>query len=124
MPSQENRDGPVTTMQLVKGEDLNHHQTLYAGRCVEWCVQVAYMTAENCFQDNRPLVFMSIRRGPLVACKGGGRGNVTATHLAWTSPAAPDVPTPVCDGTFVYVVQDIGMMSCLDIKTGQARYLK
>lgn len=61
MPSQENRDGPVTTMQLVKGEDLNHHQTLYAGRCVEWCVQVAYMTAENCFQDNRPLVFMSIR---------------------------------------------------------------
>ena len=32
-------DGPqypiATTDHLVKGEDLNHHHTLYAGRCVE-----------------------------------------------------------------------------------------
>lgn len=50
-----------TTNHLVKSEDLNHHQTLYAGRCVEWCVQMAYVTAERCFDEPRPLVFMSIR---------------------------------------------------------------
>lgn len=51
----------ITNTYLVKGEDLNHHHTLYAGRCVEWCVQAAYIAAENCFDSPRPLVFMSIR---------------------------------------------------------------
>ena len=51
----------ITTSHLVKGEDLNHHQTLYGGRCVEWCVQMAFITAQNCFDDNRPVVFMSVR---------------------------------------------------------------
>lgn len=50
----------ITTTQLVKGEDLNHHLTLYGGRCVEWCVQAAYVAAENCFDASRRLVFMSI----------------------------------------------------------------
>jgi acyl-CoA hydrolase len=52
---------PVRTTHLVKGEDLNHHHTLYAGRCVEWCVEMAYVTAQSCFREPRPLVFMSIR---------------------------------------------------------------
>ncbi|MCZ6817623.1 MAG: hypothetical protein O7F76_13130 [Planctomycetota bacterium] len=51
----------MTTNHFVKSEDLNHHRTLYAGRCVEWCVQMAYVTAEGCFVHPRPLVFMSIR---------------------------------------------------------------
>lgn len=46
---------------LVKSEDLNHHLTLYAGRCIEWCVEMAYITAQRCFPTPRPLVFMSIR---------------------------------------------------------------
>jgi outer membrane protein assembly factor BamB len=70
------------------------------------------------------MVFMSVRNGPLVACKGGGQGNVTATHLAWSSPAAPDVPTPVSDGKHIYVLHDSGMLTCLDADTGNTRYLK
>jgi acyl-CoA hydrolase len=54
-------DQPISTTHLVKSEDLNHHRTLYAGRCVEWCVQMAYIAAENCFDEARPVVFMSIR---------------------------------------------------------------
>jgi len=61
MPQEAGTPSEASTMHLVKGEDLNHHQTLYAGRCVEWCVQMAYITAENCFDDHQPLVFMSIR---------------------------------------------------------------
>jgi acyl-CoA hydrolase len=52
---------PVATIHLVKGADLNHHQTLYAGRCVEWCVEAAYVAAECCFDQPQPLVFVSIR---------------------------------------------------------------
>lgn len=70
------------------------------------------------------LVFMCCRQGPLVACKGGGQGDVTATHLAWSSEAAPDVPTPACDGKYLYVLHDRGMLSCIDVKTGEPAYLK
>ena len=49
------------SIRLVTGADLNHHQTLYAGRCVEWAVQSAYIGAESCFDEPQPLVFMSIR---------------------------------------------------------------
>ncbi len=61
MPSHPGIDQAVSTMHLVKSEDLNHHQTLYGGRCVEWCVHAAYITAESCFEAPQPLVFMSIR---------------------------------------------------------------
>jgi acyl-CoA hydrolase len=61
MATHDSSDRVITTTHLVKGEDLNHHQTLYAGRCVDWCVQMAYIAAENCFDEARPLVFMSIR---------------------------------------------------------------
>jgi len=54
-------DTTISTTHLIKGEDLNHHGTLYAGRCVEWSVQMAYIAAENLFETPRPLVFMSIR---------------------------------------------------------------
>lgn len=61
MPSHDEQDRVLTTTHLVKGEDLNHHQTLYGGRCVEWAVHAAYVTAQNCFDTPRPVVFMSIR---------------------------------------------------------------
>ena len=61
MESPSAESGVATTTHLVKSEDLNHHQTLYAGRCVEWGVEMAYITAQRCFEHPRPLVFMSIR---------------------------------------------------------------
>lgn len=32
-----------TTNHLVKSEDLNHHGTLYAGRCAEWTVEAGFI---------------------------------------------------------------------------------
>lgn len=61
MTSPDRDTGEISTVHLVKGEDLNHHHTLYGGRCVEWCVHIAYITAENCFDHPQPIVFMSIR---------------------------------------------------------------
>lgn len=33
------------TYHLVKGEDLNHHGTLYAGRSAEWFVEAGFIAA-------------------------------------------------------------------------------
>ena len=32
---------------LVKGEDLNHHRTLFAGRGAEWLVEAGFIAAAN-----------------------------------------------------------------------------
>lgn len=70
------------------------------------------------------LIFASIKKGPIVAVKGGGQGDVTSSNIAWTSADAYDVPTPVFDGTHLYIVHDNGLMSCVDPKTGKPFYLK
>ncbi len=35
----------VCTTRLVKGEDLNHHGTLFAGRTAEWFVEAGFIAA-------------------------------------------------------------------------------
>lgn len=67
-------------------------------------------------------VYAPTRERPLLALRAGGRGDVTATHLAWSFDSGPDVPTPVTDGTYFYVVRDNGVMFCLDAKTGKTIY--
>ena len=37
----------ITIHHLVKGEDLNHHRTLYAGRGAEWLVEAGFIAASN-----------------------------------------------------------------------------
>lgn len=63
-------------------------------------------------------VYVPSRERPLLAVRSGGRGDVTATHVAWKFDSGPDVPTPVSDGRYLYVVNDRGIMFCLDAKTG------
>jgi len=36
---------PITLRHFVMGQDLNHHGTLYAGRCVEWMVEAGLIAA-------------------------------------------------------------------------------
>lgn len=37
----------MTVHHLVKGEDLNHHRTLYAGRGAEWLVEAGFIAASS-----------------------------------------------------------------------------
>jgi outer membrane protein assembly factor BamB len=74
-----------------------------------------------------PVVFNEIiyapsRERPLLALKAGGRGDVTTSHRVFSFDSGPDVPTPVTDGSFLYVVRDNGVMFCLDAKTGKTLY--
>jgi outer membrane protein assembly factor BamB len=68
------------------------------------------------------LVFACIKQGPFVGVKGGGKGLVTDTHIAWSNKYGCDVPTPVSDGKYLYVLNDQGLMSCYDPATGKAFY--
>jgi len=36
-----------SSVRLVKGEDLNHHGTLYAGRTAEWFVESGFIAAAS-----------------------------------------------------------------------------
>jgi outer membrane protein assembly factor BamB len=68
------------------------------------------------------LIFAPSRERPLLALKPGGRGDVTNSHVLWSFNNGPDVPTPVTDGTYLYSINDRGIMYCLDAKTGETVY--
>jgi outer membrane protein assembly factor BamB len=68
------------------------------------------------------MIYAPSRERPLLALKAGGRGDITKSHVAWSFNNGPDVPTPVSDGTYLYVVNDRGIMFCLDAKTGKEIY--
>lgn len=68
------------------------------------------------------VIYVPSRERPLLALKAGGRGDVSRTHVLWRFMNGPDVPMPVTDGTYVYVINDRGIMWCLDAKTGVPVY--
>jgi len=68
------------------------------------------------------MIFAPSRERPLLALKAGGRGDVTTSHVLWSFNNGPDVPTPVTDGTYLYSINDRGIMFCLDAKTGKTVY--
>jgi outer membrane protein assembly factor BamB len=68
------------------------------------------------------IIYAPSRVKPLLALQAGGRGDITSSHVLWSTANGPDVPTPVTDGKYFYVVNDRGIMWCLDAKTGAEIY--
>lgn len=64
------------------------------------------------------IIYAPTRVRPMLAIKAGGRGDVTTSHRLWEFDNGPDVPTPVTDGRYLYVVNDRGITFCLDAKSG------
>ncbi len=71
---------------------------------------------------HKDIIIAPTRERPMLALKVGGRGDVTTSHKLWEFSNGPDVPTPVTDGTFVYVITDRGVVYCLDLRTGKTVY--
>jgi outer membrane protein assembly factor BamB len=71
---------------------------------------------------NAGLIYVPTRIKPLQAYRAGGKGDITKTHLAWSTDFGPDVPTPVTDGTYIYLPNDRGIVWCLDARTGKEIY--
>jgi outer membrane protein assembly factor BamB len=56
----------------------------------------------------------------LIAVRPDGTGDVTRTHVAWTlRRSAPHTPSPIVVGDELYVVNDMGIATCLDSRTGE-----
>lgn len=68
------------------------------------------------------IIYAPTRVKPLLALKAGGKGDVTSSHVLWSTVNGPDVPTPVTDGKYFYIVKDNGVVFCLDAKTGAEVY--
>ena len=68
------------------------------------------------------LIIAPSRVNPLVALRPGGVGDISTSHVAWTFHRGPDVPSPVSDGTYLYLVSETGVVYCLDLKTGALVY--
>ena len=71
------------------------------------------------------LVFCtSGRAGPTLAIRPGGRGDVTRTHVAWSTPrGSPFVPSPIAYRGYLYTVNDMAsIVTCFDAATGAVRW--
>jgi outer membrane protein assembly factor BamB len=68
------------------------------------------------------MIYAGSKNKPYMALRAGGRGDITQSHRAWIIDNGPDVPTPVTDGKYLYIVRDNGGFLCLDAKTGKDIY--
>jgi outer membrane protein assembly factor BamB len=61
------------------------------------------------------------RAGPTLAIRPGGKGDVTRTHLAWSSPrGSPFIPSPILHGDQLYMVNDMtSIATAFNAKTGE-----
>lgn len=60
------------------------------------------------------------RAGPTLAIRPGGSGDVTDTHVEWsTSRGSPFVPSPLVHGDYLYTVNDMAsIVTCFEAATG------
>jgi acyl-CoA hydrolase len=101
----------LTIHHLVKGEDLNHHHTLYAGRGAEWMVEAGFIAAADllppqyvlCLKIHGMTFQRPVRPGEVIRFESKialtGRSRLIAYVQATTKEE------PMVDGflTFVYV---------------------
>ena len=91
------------------GKELWRAQGLNPGKARNYRIVASPLVAGG-------LVDRATRIRPMLAIKPGGRGDITATHTAWTFDRGPDVPTPVSDGKLLYCVNDRGVVEVLDVR--------
>ncbi|HEY0981453.1 outer membrane protein assembly factor BamB family protein [Schlesneria sp.] len=67
------------------------------------------------------IVVPSAKKGPVVALKPNGRGDITkqSEFHWWSSARTPDVPSPLIVGDLVYLCMENGDLAILRAKTGE-----
>lgn len=102
-----------STCHLVKGQDLNHHGTLFAGRQAEWFVEAGFIAAasltspENivCLKIHGMIFKRPVKKGEVITYESMivlTRRSTLVAYIKLTNGDAKDV---IVDGfiTFVHV---------------------
>ena len=111
----------VTGGDYVTGHDLDTGKELWRGGGMNPRNNPANrIIASPLVLDD--LVYVPTRVNPMQAFKTFGSGDVTKSGLVWATPNGPDVPTPVSDGKYLYMINDRGIVYCFDPKTGKEIY--
>ncbi len=108
----------VTGGDVVTGHDMETGKELWRSDGLNPDNDRSYrIVASPIVMDG--IIYAPTRVRPLLAIKAGGRGDITRSHRLWSFENGPDVPTPVTDGKYFYIVNDKGIMYCLDAKSGK-----
>lgn len=67
-------------------------------------------------------VFGGFRSAGSLAVRAGGSGDVTKTHVLWTSRTSSYVATPLVHEGHLYWIDDRGQAFCVDARTGEQVY--
>ncbi len=61
------------------------------------------------------------RAGPTIAVRPGGKGDITDSHVVWSTPkGSPFVPSPLLLGDYIYTINDMASIAaCHNAKTGE-----
>jgi outer membrane protein assembly factor BamB len=111
----------ITGGDCVTGHDLATGKELWRANGLNPQNDPSYRIVASpvIFND---IIYAPTRVRPLLALRAGGRGDISSSHLLWSTANGPDVPTPVTDGKYFYIVNDRGIVFCLDARTGAEIY--
>jgi outer membrane protein assembly factor BamB len=104
----------VTAYDLMTGAELWRHGDInLTGNDTLRIIVTPVTTAD--------LIYVtSAKRGPVYAIRPGGKGDVTQSHRVWSRLRhTPDIATPAVAGDLFFMVQEVGVVTCLDAKTGE-----
>lgn len=69
------------------------------------------------------LVFVISPNERLAAIRPDGQGDVTKTHIAWSSDEnVPDITSPVSNGELIFTLSTPGLLACHDLKDGKRQW--
>lgn len=92
----------VNSQQAVQAYDPDRGQELWR------CGGMSYEVIPTPVVGFGMVFCSSGRAGPTLAIRPGGKGDVTRTHLGWSSPrGSPFVPSPILYGDHLYMVNDM-----------------
>jgi len=76
------------------------------------------------YGDGLVFITTGFQQPSLLAVRPDGIGDVTKTHVAWSlARGAPLTPSPILVNDDLYVVNDVGILTTVDARTGTVRWL-
>ena len=103
-----------TMHHLVKGEDLNHHRTLFAGRGAEWCVEAGFISAASLLPPENVVCVKlhglefkkPVKPGSILCVQAKVVFTGRSRLVAYVNASVDEVTVVFGFLTFVYVDQD------------------